>query len=134
MDEEVFLAARVPFCSLVLVLLSFRRTSWEDCKELSNSCSPGSYPKSLQQFSKPHAEIPLLLKKSFVFPNSATYQNVSALKAFKLTADIADRFCSSSVLSRYNEGGETRMLSLLLKYDRCSKELLGRGVIVWRMG
>lgn len=52
-----------------LVLPACKRTSWEDCKDLSTSSFPVRYPKGSLQFSKPHAKIPLQLKKTFVFPN-----------------------------------------------------------------
>ena len=106
LGKAAHLAVKVPFCSPALVLPPFKRTSREDCEEPSTtSSSPGRCPKSSsRQFSKPHAEIPLLLKKNFAFPNFVTSQNVSTLKAFKLTANVADRFCSSYILSDSNGG------------------------------
>lgn len=32
LGKAVYLAARVPFCFPALILLPFRRTSWEDCE------------------------------------------------------------------------------------------------------
>lgn len=65
------------FCLPGLVLPASKRTSWEDWKKLSTSSSPGRGPKASQQFSKPHAKVPVLLKKPSVFLNSDLPESVN---------------------------------------------------------